>query len=60
MLLKWGLDRAQGENIAAGLDTTEAGEPLYLKAGFMKIGTFEMPEEGISFPTLVWRPKRAG
>lgn len=57
MLLQWGLERAQEENVPVGLDSTEVGEILYRKVGFEKIGTFEMLEEGITFPILLWRPE---
>lgn len=54
ILLQWGLDRAQEENIAVGLESSAAGSPLYLKAGFVEIKRYEMPEAGISLPILLW------
>lgn len=58
ILLQWGLDRAQEENIVVGLESSAAGSPLYLKAGFVEIKRYEMPEAGISLPILLWRPKK--
>lgn len=57
MLLQWGFDRAQEENIPAGLESSRGGSPLYLKAGFVEIKRYEWPEAGISVPILLWRPK---
>lgn len=58
MLLQWGFDRAQEENIPVGLESSRAGSPLYLKAGFVEIKRYEWPEAGISVPILLWRPKK--
>lgn len=57
MLTQWGLERAQKEGIPAALESSDAGNPMYLKMGFVEIGKFVMPSERCSFPIMLWRPK---
>lgn len=59
MLLQWGLDRAQEENVVVGLDATDEGMALYVKAGFVEIARVEVEELDMRVPVLLWRPKAA-
>lgn len=56
-LTQWGLERAQEEGIPAGLEASEAGEPMYLKLGFVEVERFLMLDGRVVFPILLWRPE---
>jgi GNAT superfamily N-acetyltransferase len=43
--IKWGCDIAQKHGVPAYLEATAAGLPVYRKAGFEEVGTFEMDLE---------------
>lgn len=57
MLVRWGLEKAQQEDIPAGLESTDAGGAMYLKLGFVEINRIVMLEGRVIFPILLWRPK---
>ncbi|KAM0433868.1 hypothetical protein ACHAPT_003811 [Fusarium lateritium] len=43
-LVQWGIDRSEEEGIAAVLEASDAGKPLYEKMGFVAVG--KMPFDG--------------
>lgn len=46
-LLKWGKERAREDNVPLFLESSPAGLPFYLNAGFKKVGEVEINGEGI-------------
>lgn len=58
MLVRWGLERAQEEGIHAGLESSLAGCPMYLKLGFQEFARFHTPKAGLTFPALIWKPAK--
>lgn len=55
-LIDWGLERAQEEGVICILESSEAGQGLYERKGFRKVGLLEMAE-GATTDQMVWRPK---
>lgn len=55
-LIDWGLERAQEEGVICILESSEAGQGLYERKGFQKVGLLEIAE-GITSDQMVWRPK---
>lgn len=59
MLMQWGQDRAQEENVVVALHSSELGMSLYKKLGFVQVMLFELDQTDLRVPVLVWRPKMA-
>jgi ribosomal protein S18 acetylase RimI-like enzyme len=55
MLLDWGVERANSENVPVLLESTAYGEGLYRKAGFLDFDRVELTES-IGMPAMILPP----
>lgn len=53
MLVKWGADKAREAGVPAFLEASRAGQPLYEKFGFKKIGEQKLQLQQFGFPEPV-------
>jgi GNAT superfamily N-acetyltransferase len=53
-LLEWGLKQALENGERVYLEATEPGYPLYVKRGFVEIGSFTVRDSSIVMPYMIW------
>ena len=55
MLVQWGFDQAQREGLPAFMEASPAGQPVYERVGFQRVGeqTLDLKEHGIPTPMVV-------
>jgi GNAT superfamily N-acetyltransferase len=59
-LLDWGLNHARERGEKVYLESTEHGEPLYIKKGFKEVGVMVLGDDGeIHMPCMLWDPANA-
>ncbi|KAI0411680.1 hypothetical protein F5X98DRAFT_356709 [Xylaria grammica] len=60
MLLKWGREKAEAEQVPVTLFASPMGYPLYAKAGFAEVNKAHVQVEGddvfVELPAMVWVP----
>jgi len=60
VLLDWGLDRARDKGERAYVEASEAGIPLYIKKGFIEVGSLVVGDGELVCPCLLWPSANQG
>lgn len=57
MLVKWGIEQARKDGVPAFLEASKEGQPMYEKAGFVKLGEVSTDLSSIGIPHSIVNSK---